>query len=148
MLLDFIINLQASLKGFQYLVRLLHALFGCANLEACLLKLYALSWCQHVLGYLNLSVAHKLLGSLCNLCVRQHSHWLTPTRQNNLSCASSLLVHLATYNTTLPVYLTYSVLGSFCLVPATQFAHRNLAFHDNDVRTNPSRLELVVQRRA
>ena len=147
-LLHAVVYLQASLQRLVYLVRLLHALFRCANLETYLLKLYALSWCQHVLGYLNLSVAHKLLGSLCNLSVRQHSHGFAPTRENYLSCTSSLLVHLATHNATLPVYLTYSVLGSFCLVPAAQFAHRNLAFHDNDVRTNPSRLELVVQRRA
>ena len=148
MLLDFIVYLQASLKGFQYLVRLLYALFGCANLEACLLKLYALSWCQHVLGYLNLSVAHKLLGSLCNLCVRQHSHRLAPTGEDNLSCASSLLVHLATHNATLPVHFAHGILCSLRTITAAQFAHRNLAFHDNDVRTNPSRLELVVQRRA
>ena len=147
-LLHAVVYLQASLQRLVYLVRLLHALFRCANLEACLLKLYALSWCQHVLGYLHLCVANKLLGFLCYLCIRQHSHWLTPTGEDNLACASSLLVHLATHNATLPVHFTHGILGSLRTITAAQFAHRHLAFHDNDVRTNPSRLELVVQRRA
>ena len=143
-----VVNLQTLLQSFKNLLRLLHALFGSTNLESCFLEGNSLLGSKNVLWYLNLGVSDKLLCSLSNLSIIKHSYRLAPAREDHFSCSASLLEYLAAHASALPVNLAHGILGTLCLVAARQFTDRNFTFHDNDIRTNPCRLKLVIQRRA
>ena len=111
-----VVNLQACLQRLCNLLRLFNALLWCANLKACFLEGNSLLRSEHVLWYLYLCIADKLLGTLCDLGIIKHPYRLAPAREDNLSCSASLLKDLSAHATALPVHFTHGILGTLSLI--------------------------------